>query len=50
MIYLKLFSTENDYLAYRDSKDYIKPNVSRSDDKGSVYYNYPPPLLIAMWT
>lgn len=43
MEYLKLFSTENDYIGYRDSSDYLKPNVSLSDDKGSVYYNYPPP-------
>ena len=42
MKYLKEFSTENDYLTYRDSKDYLKPNVSLSDDNGSVYYNYPP--------
>ena len=42
MIYLKEFSTENDYLAYRDDKDYLKPNLSLSDDNGSVYYNYPP--------
>ena len=43
MIYLKRFSTESEYLAYRDDKSkYLKPNVSRSDDKGSVYYNYPP--------
>ena len=42
MIYLKLFSSESEYLTYRDSKDYLKPNVSLSDDNGSVYYNYPP--------
>ena len=42
MIYLKEFSTENDYLAYRNSKSYIKPNVSLSDDNRSVFYNYPP--------
>ena len=30
-------------MAYRNDKSkYIKPNVSLSDDKGSVYYNYPP--------
>lgn len=43
MEYLKEFSTENDYLGYRNSKDYLKPNVSLSDDKGCVYYNYSPP-------
>ena len=42
MIYLKEFSTENEYLEYRDGKDYLKPNLSLSDDKGSVHYNYPP--------
>ena len=43
MKYLKRFSTESEYLAYRDDKSkYLKPNVSRSDDKGDVYYNYPP--------
>ena len=43
MIYLKEFSTESDYLTYRDDKSkYQKPNVSISDDNGSVYYNYPP--------
>ena len=43
MKYLKEFSTENDYLTYRDSSDYLKPNVSLSDDNGSVYYNFTPP-------
>ena len=42
MIYLKEFSTENDYVAYRDGKDYLKPNVSLSGDKEIVYYNYTP--------
>ena len=46
MKYLKRFSTESEYLAYRDDKSkYLKPNVSRSDDKGDVYYNYPPPIV-----
>ena len=44
MKYLKLFDTESNYLAYRDGSDYLKPNVSLSDDKGEVYYNYPPPI------
>ena len=42
MKYLKEFSTENDYVAYRDGGNYLKPNVSISDDKKTVYYNYPP--------
>ena len=43
MIYLKEFSTENEYLTYRNDKsNYLKPNVSLSDDNGRVYYNYPP--------
>ena len=43
MIYLKEFSTENDYLAYRNDKNkYLKPNVSLCDDNDVVYYNYPP--------
>lgn len=42
MIYLKEFSTENDYLAYRDDKDYLKPNLSLSEEDKTVYYNYPP--------
>ena len=51
MKYLKLFDTESTYLAYRNGSDYLKPNVSLSDDKGEVYYNYPSPqLLIAMQT
>ena len=43
MEYLKKFSTESDYLSYRDGKDYLKPNVSLSDDKGNVFYNFTPP-------
>ena len=42
MKYLKLFDTESNYLAYRDGKNYIKPNVSLCDDNGKVYYNYSP--------
>ena len=43
MIYLKEFSTENDYLAYRDDKsNYLKPNVSLCEGNSTVYYNYPP--------
>lgn len=45
MKYLKLFDTETNYLTYRDSSDYLKPNVSLSDDNGDVYYNYPPHYL-----
>lgn len=43
MEYLKLFNTESEYTAYRDGKDYLKPNVSLSDGNSTVYYNYPPP-------
>ena len=42
MKYLKEFSTENEYLAYRDGVDYLKPNVSLCDDNGIVHYNYSP--------
>ena len=43
MKYLKEFSTESDYLAYRNDKSkYIKPNVSFCIDNEAVYYNYPP--------
>ena len=50
MKYLKLFDTETNYLAYRDGTEYLKPNVSLSDDNGSVYYNFPPPHQILMGT
>ena len=43
MKYLKEFSTENDYLAYRDGSSYLKPNVSLCDDNGDVFYNFTPP-------
>lgn len=42
MRYLKLFDIEDNYLTYRDGKDYIKPNVSLCDGTETVYYNYPP--------
>ena len=43
MEYLKLFETENDYLAYRNDKSkYLKPNVSLCVEHDVVYYNYPP--------
>ena len=44
MKYLKLFNLESDYLTYRDSKDYLKPNVSLTDDNGKVHYNYSSPF------
>ena len=40
---LKLFNLESDYVTYRDSSEYLKPNVSLSDDNGNVYYNFTPP-------
>ena len=43
MKYLKEFSTENEYLAYRDGSSYLKPNVSLCDGNGDVYYNFTPP-------
>ena len=43
MKYLKEFSTESDYLTYRDGADYLKPNVSLCDGNGGVYYNFIPP-------
>lgn len=48
MKYLKLFDAESDYLTYRNGSDYLKPNVSLCEGNSTVYYNYPPPLLIAM--
>ena len=42
MIYLKCYSKESDYLAYRDGGSYGKPNVSFSIDSKAVHYNYPP--------
>ena len=43
MEYLKLFDTEDNYLAYRDDKSkYLKPNLSLSEEDKTVYYNYPP--------
>ena len=49
MIYLKLFDTESNYLAYRyDKSEYIKPNVSLCDGNETVYYNYPPLIQILM--
>ena len=46
MKYLKLFEAESEYLTYRDGADYLKPNVSLSNDKGEVYYNYSPPPIV----
>lgn len=43
MKYLKNFSTESDYLTYRDGSEYLKPNVSLCEDNGDVYYNFTPP-------
>lgn len=50
MKYLKEFKTENDYLTWRDSKDYLKPNVSLCDDNGKVHYNFTPPHQRLMGT
>ena len=43
MKYLKEFSTESDYVVYRDGGSYLKPNVSLLDDNGDVFYNFTPP-------
>ena len=43
---LKLFNLESDYLTYRNSSEYLKPNVSLSDDNGNVYYNFTPPPIV----
>lgn len=43
MIYLKVFDTESNYLAYRyDKENYLKPNISLCEGNDMVYYNYPP--------
>ena len=38
MKYLKLFQNENEYLSYKDSSDYITPNVSVIFENRSVRY------------
>ena len=38
MIYLKKFSTKENYLNYRDGKDYQKPNLSLCKGNDTVYY------------
>ena len=49
MKYLKEFKTESDYIGYRDGGNYLKPNVSLSDDHESVFYNFtPPPLFMKL--
>lgn len=45
MKYLKLFNNEDSYLAYRDSSDYLKPNVSLCKENKAVYYNYSTPSM-----
>jgi hypothetical protein len=42
---VKLFDTENNYLAYRDSSDDLKPNVPLYEGNKTVYYNYPTPPI-----
>ena len=49
MIFIKLFDTEDNYLAYRDGSEYLKPNVSLCYGNDTIYYNYPPPLFMIMW-
>lgn len=37
MKYLKLFETETDYNQFKDSEDYVLPNVIFSEETGVVY-------------
>ena len=39
MIYLKHFNYDDDYWAFRESEDFILPNVSYAVDTNTVYYN-----------
>lgn len=41
MIFIKVFANDTDYVSYRDSTGYTKPNVSLSRDTKVVHYNYP---------
>ena len=45
MKYIKLFETASEYQAFKESTDYIEPNVSYSIDTDVVHYNpyIPPP-------
>lgn len=39
MKHLKLFSTDAAYQTFKDSKDFVLPNVSYAKDNNTVYYN-----------
>ena len=39
MIYLKHFNYDDDYWAFRESEEFILPNVSYAVDTDTVYYN-----------
>lgn len=38
MKYLKLFQNENEYLSYKDSSNYITPNVSMIFENRNIRY------------
>ena len=38
MKYVKLFDTEQEYQTYKNSADFIKPNVSTCISSGSTFY------------
>ena len=38
--YIKLFQNHTQYEAYKNSADYIRPNVSYCQDQNEVHYNY----------
>ena len=43
--YIKLFQNHTQYEAYKNSADYIRPNVSYCEDNDDVHYNYYPPIV-----
>ena len=43
MKYLKEFSTESEYTAYRSGNNYFRPNISICDGNEIPFYNLPPP-------
>lgn len=47
MKHLKLFQTEAEYTAYKDSEDFVLPNVSYAVDGVKLYYN---PLIVEPYT
>ena len=45
--YLKEFNTYSQYVTYRDTENYLRPNVSYCVDNNEVHYNYYDPRVIA---